>query len=84
MKINPGNARGLLVPQGDRPFSFVVYSSEIRDFGNQIKLSPEKEMVDDMLAIVHTFSCRLDGMRKYEKNLKEDYPDVTKTTVELD
>ena len=24
---------GLLVPQGDRPFSFVVYSSEIRDFG---------------------------------------------------
>lgn len=33
MKINPGNARGLLVPQGDRPFSFVVYSSGIRDFG---------------------------------------------------
>ena len=23
----------MLVPQGDRPFSFVVYSSEIRDFG---------------------------------------------------
>ena len=41
-------------------------------------------MVDDMLAIVQTFSCRLYGMRKYEKNLKEDYPDVTKTTVELD
>ena len=37
MKINPGNARGLLVPQGDRPFSFVVYSSEIRDFGEKIK-----------------------------------------------
>lgn len=36
MKINPGNARGLLVPQGDRPFSFVVYSSEIRDFGFNI------------------------------------------------
>ena len=41
-------------------------------------------MVDDMFAIVHTFSCRLDGMREYEKKLKEDYPDVTKTTVELD
>ena len=39
MKINPGNARGLLVPQGDRPFSFVVYSSEIRDFGIQAKAS---------------------------------------------
>ena len=51
---------------------------------NQIRLSPEKEMVDDMLAIVHTFSCRLYGMRKYEKNLKEDFPDATKATVELD
>ena len=38
MKINPGNARGLLVPQGDRPFSFVVYSSEIRDFGYLTKI----------------------------------------------
>ena len=38
MKINPGNARGLLVPQGDRPFSFVVYSSEIRDFGLHINI----------------------------------------------
>lgn len=38
MKINPGNARGLLVPQGDRPFSFVVYSSEIRDFGFNNKM----------------------------------------------
>ena len=37
MKINPGNARGLLVPQGDRPFSFVVYSSEIRDFGSHVE-----------------------------------------------
>lgn len=48
MKINPGNARGLLVPQGDRPFSFVVYSSEIRDFGPKIPppipLSPNYQM----------------------------------------
>ena len=41
MKINPGNARGLLVPQGDRPFSFVVYSSEIRDFGVEPSISSE-------------------------------------------
>ena len=50
MKINPGNARGLLVPQGDRPFSFVVYSSEIRDFGlyatiieTETKVCPNKK-----------------------------------------
>ena len=43
MKINPGNARGLLVPQGDRPFSFVVYSSEIRDFGVQASREAERK-----------------------------------------
>lgn len=25
-------------------------------------------------AIVHTFSCRLDGMRKYKQVIKEDFP----------
>lgn len=41
---------------------------------NQETLSPEQEMVEDLLAIVHTFSCRLYGIRKYKKQLKEDYP----------
>jgi putative resolvase len=27
-------------------------------------------MVQDLLAIVHTFSCRLYGLRKYEETLK--------------
>ncbi|GAB3100529.1 hypothetical protein GCM10027081_27470 [Cupriavidus yeoncheonensis] len=31
-------------------------------------------MVEDLFAIVHTFSWRLDGMRKYNKQVKEDYP----------
>lgn len=34
---------------------------------NQESLSPQQEMVEDLLAIVHTFSCRLYGMRKYKK-----------------
>lgn len=49
MKINPGNARGLLVPQGDRPFSFVVYSSEIRDFG--VLVGDNKIAIDNLIAI---------------------------------
>lgn len=49
---------------------------------NQETLSPEQEMVEDLLAIVHTFSCRLYGMRKYKKQLKEDYPQ-TKEPKEL-
>lgn len=31
-------------------------------------------MIEDLLAIVHTFSCRLYGMRNYKKQIKEDYP----------
>ncbi|MGW9193056.1 IS607 family transposase [Micromonospora chersina] len=37
---------------------------------NQESLSPQQEMVEDLLAVVHTFSCRLDGLRRYEKELK--------------
>ncbi|WPB96239.1 IS607 family transposase [Streptomyces malaysiensis] len=37
---------------------------------NQESLSPQEEMVQDLLAIVRTFSCRLYGLRKYEKTLK--------------
>lgn len=29
-------------------------------------------MVDDMLSIVHVFSCRLYGLRKYKSKLKND------------
>jgi len=41
---------------------------------NQESLSPQEEMVEDLMAIVHTFSCRLDGMRKYKFAIKEDFP----------
>ena len=37
------------------------------DVANQESLSPQQEMTEDLLAIVHTFSCRLYGMRKYKK-----------------
>lgn len=39
---------------------------------NQEKLSPEKEMVEDLLSIVHTFSCRLYGLRSYKKKIKDE------------
>ncbi|CAK0761317.1 hypothetical protein CCP3SC1_350006 [Gammaproteobacteria bacterium] len=38
---------------------------------NQEHLSPQHEMVEDLMAIVHTFSCRLYGLRKYKQVLKE-------------
>ncbi len=38
---------------------------------NQESLSPQQEMVEDLMAIVHTFSCRLYGLRKYKKQIKK-------------
>lgn len=39
---------------------------------NNSALSPEREMVEDILAIIHVFSCRLYGLRKYKKQIVED------------
>ena len=36
---------------------------------NQERLSPEQEMVQDMMTIVHCFSSRLYGLRHYRKQL---------------
>lgn len=38
---------------------------------NQPSLSPQEEIVEDMLSIVHTFSSRLYGLHKYKKEIKE-------------
>lgn len=35
-------------------------------------LSPQEELTQDILSILHVFSCRLYGLRKYEKQIKED------------
>ena len=49
---------------------------------NQERLSPEQEMVQDLMTIVHCFSSRLYGLRNYRKKLdealKQDANDVKK------
>lgn len=39
---------------------------------SQESLSPQQELVEDLLAIVDVFSCRLYGLRRYEKQLKTE------------
>ncbi len=39
---------------------------------NQTNLSPEREMVEDVLAIIHVFSSRLYGLRKYKQAIQTD------------
>lgn len=38
---------------------------------NQQSLSPSEELTEDLMAVVHSFSCRLYGVRKYEKKIAE-------------
>jgi predicted site-specific integrase-resolvase len=39
---------------------------------NKVELSPEDELVKDLLAIIHVFSRRLYGLRKYSKQIQKD------------
>ena len=39
---------------------------------NNVETSPTQEMIDDMVSIVHVFSCRLYGLRKYKHKLEND------------
>ncbi|MFB8792747.1 MAG: IS607 family transposase [Microcoleus sp.] len=48
----------------------------------QQKYSPETELVQDMLSVVHCFSSRLYGLRKYEKKLRT-YPEIQKQKTAL-
>ena len=39
---------------------------------NNEALSPKEELVQDIISILHEFSCRLYGLRKYKNQIKED------------
>ncbi|MBU3866292.1 IS607 family transposase [Streptomyces sp. 4503] len=76
--IERGEIGTLVIAHTDRlarfGFEYLEYVADKNDctilVANQESLSPQEEMVQDLLAIVHTFSGRLDGLRKYEKILK--------------
>ncbi len=38
----------------------------------QTSLSPTEELTKDLLSIIHVFSCRLYGLRKYSSSIKKD------------
>ena len=39
---------------------------------NNESLSPSEELVQDIISILNIFSCRIYGLRKYKKKIKED------------
>ena len=74
-EIVSGEVKHLIVAHKDRlvRFGFDLIEHLAKKHGceievvNQESLSPQEEMTEDLLSIVHTFSCRLYGMRKYKK-----------------
>lgn len=67
----------LIVAHKDRlvRFGFELFEHLCREHGCELlvvncdKLSPEQEMVQDLMTIVHCFSSRLYGLRNYKKAL---------------
>jgi len=50
---------------------------------NQTDLSPEAELTQDLLTILHVFSCRMHGLRSYKNKIAKDFTDKgTKETVQ--
>lgn len=39
---------------------------------NNVETSPSQEMIDDMVSIIHVFSGRLSGLRKYQTKIQND------------
>jgi len=78
--ILSGNVAEVVVAHKDRlcRFGFDFVESVASKFNvrivvlNESALSPQEELVQDILSIIHTFSCRLYGFRKYSRQIKED------------
>ena len=39
---------------------------------NNESLSPQEELVQDIISILHIFSCRIYGLRKYKNKIRKD------------
>ena len=91
-RIQRGEIQKLIIAHKDRlmRFGFDLVSHMAAQNGceivvmNQESLSPQQEMVEDLMAIVHTFSCRLYGMRKYKKQIQDDFVEYKITTIKDD
>ena len=89
-----GDKLRVVVAHRDRlcRFGFDLVRFVIERHGGEIvvlddtKASPDKELVDDLLSIVHVFSCRLNGRRNYKNKAKSSQADPRTAAVvqELD
>lgn len=77
--VEAGDIQTLIVAHTDRltRFGYEWFERFCQQHGCEIRvlnheqLSPEPELVQDLLTITHVFSARLYGLRNYRKRLKE-------------
>lgn len=93
-RIMAGEIERLIVAHKDRlarfGFPLIKHLCETHDCEliviNDESLSPEREMVEDVLTIIHCFSARLYGLRNYRKTLKKalEHDQSTQNQAESD
>ncbi|HEY6407537.1 MAG TPA: IS607 family transposase, partial [Ktedonobacteraceae bacterium] len=77
--IEPGQVRRLLIAHRDRlvRFGYEYFEAFCERHHTELvvingeAMSPEQEVVQDLMAIVTVFSARLHGLRSFRKVLKE-------------
>lgn len=81
----------ILITHKDRfiRFGFKWFEQFLTKFGVEIivvkneSLSPQEELVQDIISILHVFSCRIYGLRKYKSKIKGD-EDIAKSIQDRD
>ena len=75
-----GDKLTLVVAHRDRlcRFGFELIQHFVEQNGGELVVldntvhSPEEELTADLLSILHVFSCRMHGLRRYSNQIKED------------
>jgi predicted site-specific integrase-resolvase len=79
-EVENGNIETLVIAHKDRfaRFGYDYFEARVEAHGGEIlvlnaeTLSPQEELVQDLLSIVHVFSSRLYGLRRYHRSIKKD------------
>ena len=79
-RLHRGDKLQIMVAHRDRlaRFGFELIQWMAEQNGGEILVldntdhSPQQELTEDILAILHTFSCRLQGLRRYRNQIEKD------------
>ena len=79
-RLHRGDKLEVVVAHRDRlaRFGFELIEWLVEQNGGNVVVldqpdrSPESELTEDLLAVLHTFSCRMHGLRRYRAAIAQD------------